>query len=819
MTEIRDLTHAGMLDDYVERASTRRAALEATALRTQSIAMLEVFAHGASQGRLTVRQVQSLVQEGIPDNLDSLWLAGMARVCAVLGGSADDVEFSINALRYATGKLPYKNHTRRYFQFYVELLIERGEFEEARKLQNSNPHMKKAFYSYLAKERQNPFRNPKAKDTRLWLHGYNSPFRAKKMRGISLRGESDKPFNRLACTATLGPAAPGPLVSVIMTTYCPDREAILLSARSILDQSWSNLELVIVDDASPAEYAPVLDELQALDSRVRVVLQDMNGGTYLARNRGLHEIGGELVTGQDDDDWSHPDRILSSVRYLQSHRDLPGVITFAIRSGENLERVFLGKPPFAEAAITLMAHTHLLRELGGYLPARRAADNELRHRLSAYAGVPVGILEDPLMLVRIRKESLSRSDFRGSGWTHPARGAFRNSYALWHAEANRSDLRLDQGEVPVFIPPRFEVKVTDKRAFDVAFIGDWRAYGGPQISMVNEIQALHRQGLRIAIMSLEALRFMGVKAKPLCKPIQELINDGVVEQIVPDEDVDVKLAILRYPPILQFPPFQANAVNVQRLLIVANQAPSERDGRDIRYIPRECADNAEYLFGQRGTWVPQGPSARESLVGLLDEKEVADFDMPGIIDLKEWSTDRSYFRAGVPVIGRHSRDHAMKWPETIWDIAEVYPGHGPYSVRILGGAEVVRNLANGSEYPNNWKVYGTNELLVREFLDSLDFYVYFDNPTSREAFGRAILEALASGCVAILPHHFKATFGAAALYATPGRVRDLIDDIYTNEEKFKLQSQRAVSIVHESFSYDSYWGRIRGLLNSLEGTH
>lgn len=815
MTDLRELTHAGMLDDYVERASTRRAALEATALRTQSIAMLEVFAHGASRGEFTVGEIQSLVQEEELDNLDPLWLAGMARVVAIIGGVDNKTRFAVNALSYATKRLPYKKHTRRYFQFYAELLIENNQFDAARKLQDAHPELKKTFYSYLAKERQNPFRNPKASDMKLWLHGYNSPFRARKMRGIALVGEAHKAFNRLSCPVALGPVAPGPLVSVIMTTYCPDREAVLLSARSILEQSWSNLEVIVVDDASPTEYAPVLDELQALDSRVRVLVQATNGGTYLARNRGLNEARGELITGQDDDDWSHPDRILSSVRYLQSHPDVPGVITFAVRSGENLERVFLGKPPFAEAAISLMAHTNLLRELGGYLPARRAADNELRHRLSAYCGVPVGVLEDPLMLVRIRTESLSRSDFRGSGWTHPARGAFRNSYALWHEEADRVDLRLGQGQVPVFIPPRFEVEATEKRQFDVAFIGDWRAYGGPQISMINEIHALHRQGLRIAVMSLEALRFMGVKAKPLCEPVQKLINSGVVEEIVPDEEVDVKLAILRYPPILQFPPAQAIAANVQRLLIVANQAPSERDGRDIRYIPRECADNAERIFDRRATWVPQGPSARESLSGLLDEKEMASFDMPGIIDVKEWFTDRSYFRGDPPVIGRHSRDHPMKWPDNIWDIAELYPGQGQYEVRILGGAKVVRNFTNESEHPANWVVYETNEVPVKEFLDSLDFYIYFDNPSSREAFGRAILEALASGCVTVLPRHFESTFGDAALYADPASVRGLLRELQADPERFKKQSEMAVQRVNEVFSYEAYWERVSDLLGSI----
>lgn len=815
MTDVRDLTREAMLDDYVQRSAAKGAALEATTLRTQSAAMLDVFAHGASGGTKTASEVERLVRSGESHDLDPLWLAKMARVEVFVKGEEVDVEFSIKALRYSLEKLQLKTNTRRFYQLYAELLIQRGDFSGARDFLNKYSQLKSTFYSYLAKERQNPFRNPKAKNVELWLHGYNSPFRARKMRGISLKGSEEKAFNRLFAPETLGPAAPGPLVSVIMTTYCPNREAVLLSARSILAQSWANLELIVVDDASPADYSSVLKEIQALDSRVRVVIQPENGGTYLARNRGLREARGELVTGQDDDDWSHPDRILSSVRFLQSRPEVPGVVTFAIRSGENLERVFVGKPPFAEAAITLMAYTHSLRELGGYLPARRGADNELRHRLSAYAGVSVGTLEDPLMLVRIQEGSLSRSDFRGSGWAHPARRAFQNSYALWHKQADKSELRLEHGDMPVPIPSRFQVVPPASRTFDVVFIGDWRDYGGPQISMMNEIKALRRQGLRIAVMTFEALRFMGSKVRPLCEPIQQFINRGEVEQLLPDDEAKVRLAILRYPPILQFPPEETVVAEIERLIIVANQAPSERDGRDIRYIPRECADNAERLFGRRATWVPQGPSARESLVGRLDEQEVAEFDMPGIIDTKEWSTDRSYFRGDPPIIGRHSRDHAMKWPDNIWDIAELYPGHGQYEVRILGGAKVVRNFTNGAEYPANWVVYETNEVPVKDFLDSLDFYIYFDNPSSREAFGRAILEALASGCVTIIPPHFESTFGEAALYADPTQVRGLIRELHAAPERFREQSVKAVRHVNRVFSYEAYWDRVSKLLDSV----
>lgn len=309
---------------------------------------------------------------------------------------------------------------------------------------------------------------------------------------------------------------------------------------------------------------------------------------------------------------------------------------------------------------------------------------------------------------------------------------------------------------------------------------------------------------------------MSSVAKPLCAPIQRMVHDGAVTQLLPDDAADIRLAILRYPPLLQFPSSRPIGAEVQKLLIVANQAPCERNGQDIRYIPRLCADHAERLFGIRALWVPQGPSAREALAGLLDEGEMADFDMPGIIESAVWRTDRSYFRSDIPVIGRHSRDHLMKWPSSSSDLAAAYPDSDDIDVRVLGGATTVVGRLPERRYPANWLVYGPDEVPVRDFLNSLDFYVYYDNPVSREAFGRAVLEALAAGCVTILPRHFEATFGEAAVYAEPHEVESFIQEFYTNIDDFIDQANRSMDIVDQYFSYQSYQERIDELLKATD---
>src|SRR5699024_8158380 len=127
---------------------------------------------------------------------------------------------------------------------------------------------------------------------------------------------------------------------------------------------------------------------------------------------------------------------------------------------------------------------------------------------------------------------------------------------------------------------------------------------------------------------------------------------------------------------------------IESMIILANQAPAELDGSDIRYLVSDCHKNAEVAFGVRPTWVPQGPQVRAFLEHYLDSFDLADFDLPGILNLYEWWHNRLWYRSKIPVIGRHSRDNHMKWPSDLAVLEEVYRTDGHYDVRIMGGAKV-----------------------------------------------------------------------------------------------------------------------------------
>jgi len=113
-----------------------------------------------------------------------------------------------------------------------------------------------------------------------------------------------------------------PLVSVILTTY--DRPGLLPRAvQSVIDQTYGDLELIVVDDGSRERVAPVLAPFA--DHRIRLVTLSQNRGLSAARNVGLAEAAGEFLAFQDDDDVWHPEKLERQLHVL-SRRPEVGVV-------------------------------------------------------------------------------------------------------------------------------------------------------------------------------------------------------------------------------------------------------------------------------------------------------------------------------------------------------------------------------------------------------------------------------------------------------------------------------------------------------------
>lgn len=95
------------------------------------------------------------------------------------------------------------------------------------------------------------------------------------------------------------------LISVIIPVYKVE-EWLDQCVESVVEQTYTNLEIVLVDDGSPDECPKKCDEWANKDSRIKVIHKE-NGGLSSARNAALEVISGEYISFVDSDDYIHKD--------------------------------------------------------------------------------------------------------------------------------------------------------------------------------------------------------------------------------------------------------------------------------------------------------------------------------------------------------------------------------------------------------------------------------------------------------------------------------------------------------------------------------
>lgn len=92
---------------------------------------------------------------------------------------------------------------------------------------------------------------------------------------------------------------------------------------SIINQTWNDFELVIVDDGSTDDSLNILNEYK--DERIKVIKSESNGGVAYARNMGLAQCTAKYVAIMDADDVSGLDRLEKQYGFLEEHPEIDGV--------------------------------------------------------------------------------------------------------------------------------------------------------------------------------------------------------------------------------------------------------------------------------------------------------------------------------------------------------------------------------------------------------------------------------------------------------------------------------------------------------------
>jgi glycosyltransferase involved in cell wall biosynthesis len=112
-------------------------------------------------------------------------------------------------------------------------------------------------------------------------------------------------------------------VSVVIPTY-NRAHTVVDAVRSVLNQRFRDLELIVVDDGSTDDTAARLGAVS--DARLRVIM-GRHAGVSAARNLGVSKASGTLVSFLDSDDLWHPDKLAVEVEFLERHPEVHAVFT------------------------------------------------------------------------------------------------------------------------------------------------------------------------------------------------------------------------------------------------------------------------------------------------------------------------------------------------------------------------------------------------------------------------------------------------------------------------------------------------------------
>ena len=114
------------------------------------------------------------------------------------------------------------------------------------------------------------------------------------------------------------------LVSVILPAYNSSKY-IEYTIKSLQNQTYSNIEIIVIDDGSKDNTLELVQKLSENDSRIKIYKNGKNHGLAYTTNRGISLSQGEYIVQADHDDLSLPNRIEVCYNYLETNQDITGI--------------------------------------------------------------------------------------------------------------------------------------------------------------------------------------------------------------------------------------------------------------------------------------------------------------------------------------------------------------------------------------------------------------------------------------------------------------------------------------------------------------
>ncbi len=214
-----------------------------------------------------------------------------------------------------------------------------------------------------------------------------------------------------------------PLVSAIIPTH--NRSELLKRAiDSVLDQTWENMEIIVVDDASDDDTPKVLQSLSEQHKNLKVIQNKESKGAAASRNIAIEHAKGEYIAGLDDDDLWRPKRV---EQLMEEFQEGYSAVTSNDRMDFGEKEIVWKKKPvitlhdllfYNQVGNQVLTKKEYLQQIGGYDETLQSAqDYDLWIRLAHDFG-PIKTAPHTLQVVNMSedRESITTSDNQVDGY-------------------------------------------------------------------------------------------------------------------------------------------------------------------------------------------------------------------------------------------------------------------------------------------------------------------------------------------------------------------------------------------------------------------
>ncbi|MCL3817496.1 glycosyltransferase family 2 protein [Aeromicrobium wangtongii] len=799
-------------------------AVAAHALRYGTPGMLDLLALMATDGRddfsAVLAACDRFVATGaqrLPDELAAAYLPRAVGALAqtLVGKRYWQGSYALAARmhRFAHALGTLDDQPTSFPRLLVQTNLAAGELAYLDQLMAAEPDLVDDHLRWIVDtDRLGPANTGEAFDAEAWSASFTKIFSAADAAPVHLRPGSGRPFDRLAVPAPPPQVTGQPLVSVIMSVYRPNA-SFEASVRSILAQTWTNLELLVVDDCSPAEYTATIEAAAGWDPRITVLRMPCNSGTYQVRNHAIARARGELVTFQDSDDWSHPERIARQVAALAGRPDAIASLSSWVRMTPELVLNRVGYQATRVNASSMMFRREpVVERLGGFDTVRKDADSEFRDRLVAtYGEDALVVLPDVLAAAQLTADSLSRDDF-SFGWWAPTREFYGASYAYWHERiaAGEASPRIDpDGPRPFPAPAGFIDREPRPVTYDVAYVSDWRVGIHRYDGAPRRVQALLDAGMTVAAGQAINLRHAYRTRREPVADLRRMRAERGLGWLVWSEPVHASLTMIDSPELLMFPRDAADVrVTTDRLVVAAATSPRTSEHGWTIYDPRAVERHGRELFGVDVEWLPahEGVAADLRAAGAT-----ATILPPHGIAVATPGPPRPATVHQPPVIGAARLEKVGKNRLPGAKLLQYLPVDGSYAVRVLDDHEVVPKLFRKNPMPASWTI--VSGAPVEEFMAGLDICFGY----APEAWGDGptwpMTCALAAGAVLVVDPRHREVFGAAAVLAGPEDARAAIDALVARPAAYAAQRELGDAYVRSVLDPSVFVELVAGLRN------